>query len=126
MNIALWIVQVALAAVFVMSGGFKVVQPIETLGAEMAWVADVSPALIRFIGISEVLGAVGIILPALTRILPWLTPLAAAGLGTVMVLAGIFHLTRGEFMAVVPNLVLLALALFVVYGRLKLHPIAAK
>ena len=49
MNIALWIVQVALAAVFVMSGGFKVVQPIETLGAEMAWVADVSPALIRFI-----------------------------------------------------------------------------
>ena len=126
MNIALWIVQVALAAVFVMSGGFKVVQPIETLGAEMAWVADVSPALIRFIGTCEILGAVGIILPALTRILPWLTPLAAAGLGTVMLLAGIFHLTRGEFMSLIPNLVLLVLALFVVYGRLKLHPIAAK
>ena len=126
MNIALWIVQVALAAVFVMSGGFKVVQPIETLGAEMAWVADVSPALIRFIGICEILGAVGIILPALTRILPWLTPLAAAGLGTVMLLAGIFHLTRGEFMSLIPNLVLLVLALFVVYGRLKLYPIAAK
>lgn len=126
MNIALWIVQVVLAAVFVMSGGFKVVQPIETLGAEMAWVADVSPALIRFIGICEILGAVGIILPALTRILPWLTPLAAAGLGTVMLLAGIFHLTRGEFMSLIPNLVLLVLALFVVYGRLKLHPIAAK
>ena len=126
MNIALWIVQVALAAVFVMSGGFKVIQPIETLGAEMAWVTDVSPALIRFIGICEILGAVGIILPALTRILPWLTPLAAAGLGTVMLLAGIFHLTRGEFMSLIPNLVLLVLALFVVYGRLKLHPIAAK
>lgn len=126
MNIALWIVQVVLAAVFVMSGGFKVVQPIETLGAEMAWVADVSPALIRFIGTCEILGAVGIILPALTRILPWLTPLAAAGLGTVMLLAGIFHLTRGEFMSLIPNLVLLVLALFVVYGRLKLHPIAAK
>ncbi len=126
MNIALWIVQVALAAVFVMSGGFKLVQPIETLGAEIAWVADVSPTLIRFIGACEILGAVGIILPAFTRILPWLTPLAAAGLGTVMVLAGIFHLTRGEFMSLIPNLILLVLALFVVYGRLKMHPIAAK
>ena len=125
MNIAIWIVQGLTAVGFIMAGGSKVITPIEELAAQMAWAGDVPPALVTFIGICEVLGALGILLPALTRILPWLTSVAAAGLALVMVLSIGFHLTRGEFM-IIPNIVLLALALFIAYGRFKLVPIEAK
>ena len=78
---------------------------------------------VRFIGVVEVLGALGLILPAATRIQPKLTPLAALGLFTVMVLAMITHITRGEFGAIGVNVVLGGLAAFIAWGRLSKAPV---
>jgi hypothetical protein len=69
------------------------------------------------------LGAIGLILPALTGILPWLTPLAGAALALVMLLAGFFHAARREYSGIAVNLVLLALAAFIAYGRLAIAPL---
>ena len=126
MKIALWIVQALLAVAFLGAGGLKAFTPIEGLAQQMAWVVDVSTQGIRFIGFAELAGALRLILPALTRILPWLTPLAAAGLVIDMLAATVFHLTRGEFGNIVPTLILLVLAAFVAYGRWKLVPIASR
>ncbi len=117
MNIALWIVQGLLAVVFLMAGGIKLIQPKEKLVEKMAWASDFSPGVIKLIGAVEVLGAIGLILPQVTGILPWLTPLAALGVALTMVAAMVVHLRRNEAKEVVINLVLLVLALFVAYGR---------
>jgi hypothetical protein len=85
---------------------------------------DVPAPFVRFIGVAEILGAIGLILPALTGILPWLTVAAAIGLAIVMASAIIFHLMRGEANHIAVNVVFLALLLFVVYGRLALAPLA--
>jgi uncharacterized membrane protein YphA (DoxX/SURF4 family) len=122
-GIGLWGAQVALALLFGMAGYMKAFTPIEALTAQMAWAADSPELLVRFVGIAEIAGAVGMILPAATRILPWLTPLAALGFATIQVLAMALHITRGEFMVLPMNLVLLALALFVAWGRGRKAPI---
>ena len=124
-NIGLWVVQVLVGLMFVMAGFMKSTQPIEAMAANMPWVAEL-PALVRFIGISELLGGLGMILPAATRILPILTPAAGGGLVTVMILAAGFHLVRGEFSSIVANAVLGLLAAVVVWGRLKKAPIAPR
>src|SRR3954447_15954527 len=121
-NIALWIVQVLLAGMFGMAGVMKAFQ-YERAKATLPWVKDVSRGLVTFIGVSELLGGVGLLLPALTGILPWLTPLAAVGLGIIMVLAIGFHSTRREAQSVVFNVVLFALAAFVAYGRFFVMPL---
>jgi len=123
MNIALWIVQVLLALAFAGSGISKLMQPYEKLAERMGYVKDFSPGAIRGIGVLEVLGAIGVILPALTGILPWLTPTAGIGLGLVMLGAMATHLRRKEYPMIVGNLVLLALAAFVAYGRFVAVPI---
>jgi len=125
-NIALWIAQLLLAAAFGMAGLMKSTQPIATLGQSMGWVNAVPPALVRFIGISELAGAIGVVLPALTRIKPGLTPLAAGGLLLVMLFAAAFHTSRGELSALPINMVLGALAGFVAWGRIKKAPIAPR
>lgn len=84
---------------------------------------DFSNGFVSFVGASEILGALGLVLPSLTGILPWLTPLAALGLAIVMVLAAILHVKRGENQAIGINLVLLLLSLFVAYGRFVLLPL---
>lgn len=117
MNIALWIVQVLLALVFLMAGTLKATQPIEKLAQRMTWVKAVPSWAVRLIGILEILGAIGLILPIITGILPWLTSLAAVGLGLVMVGAIILHTRQREFPQVGSTVVILILALFVVYGR---------
>jgi putative oxidoreductase len=116
-NVALWVVQGLLALAFLAAGTMKVSQPLESLGKRMQWVNAVSPGGVRFIGAAEILGALGLILPLVTGILPWLTVVAAAGLVIIQVAAVIFHLQRGEAKVVPMNLVLLILALAVVYGR---------
>jgi putative oxidoreductase len=126
MKYALWIVQILLALAFVAAGFMKLTTPVEQLAQNMVWVTDVPVWLLRFIGLAEVAGGLGLVLPALTRIQPQLTPLAAAGLALDMLLAAGFHLMRGEFGYIVPNLVLLALAAFVAYGRWNLLPIAPR
>ena len=123
MKILLWIVQVLLAVVFFMAGSMKAFVPLEELIPKMAWMGDVPEALVRFLGWAEMVGALGLILPAATRIKPFLTPLAAAGLATVMFLATSFHLFRGEIGDSVRTLVLLVMTALVAYGRWKKAPI---
>lgn len=125
LHIVLWILQVILAGVFAMSGFMKLTTPIETMSAQMAWVQDM-PLLVRFIGLAEVAGAIGLIVPALTRIKPQLVVWAAYGLALIMILAAIFHSTRGEYSALPVNLGLLAVALFIAWGRLKKVPITSR
>jgi putative oxidoreductase len=126
-NVGVWIVQVVLAGVYAMAGSMKLTQPIDALvGSGMAYAGDYPELLTRFIGTMEVLGAIGVILPAATRILPGLTPLAAVGFAVIQVLAMGVHISRGEFMVLPMNLVLLALALFVIWGRTRKASISAR
>jgi len=117
MNIVLWIVQVLLAVAFGLAGFTKLTQPIDAMVGMMPWVLALPELLVRFIGVAELAGALGLILPGLTKIQPRLTAYAAVGLVLVMLLAIIFHLMRGEFGNIVPTIVLLALAAFVAYRR---------
>ncbi len=123
MNIALWVVQILLALAFAAAGIVKATQPTERLATSMGWVEDVAPRTVRLIGILEILGAIGLILPAVTGIWPWLTPLAAAGLVLTMVGAMIVHGRRGELSSIWMNIVLLALAAFVLFGRFFVVPL---
>ncbi len=115
MKIALWIVQVLLALVFIASGSMKLFA-FDQFAASAPALAD-QRGLVTFIGIAEFAGAIGLILPRLTGILPILTTWAAAGLATIMVLATGFHLMRGEFSHAIVTVILLILAAFVACGR---------
>jgi putative oxidoreductase len=127
LHLALWGVQLLLFAAFGVSGVAKLTQPLASLAAALPWTADVPGALVRFIGLSELLGALGLVLPAATRIKPWLTPLAALGLVTVTVLAAGFHFSRGDRVTVAaPSLALGALAAVVAWGRGRAAPIAPR
>jgi putative oxidoreductase len=123
MNVVLWIVQGLLAAAYVLAGSMKAFRPLEQLSKTMKWVSVVPAGLVRFIGIAEVLGAIGLILPMVTNVAPGLTIVAAAGLVLVQVCAIVFHLSRGEGRAVPANAVLLLLALLVLVGRVAIAPI---
>ena len=125
-HFALWGAQVLLAVAFVGAGLMKATTPIEQLAAQMSWVAQVPPALVRFIGVAELLGAAGLVLPAATRILPVLTPIAAAALALVMVLAGGTHVALGEAPMVIANVVIGAVAVFIAWGRFRHTPIAPR
>ncbi len=125
-SVLLWVAQVLLAAAFGMAGVMKSTMPIVDLAQAMKWPGEVPPALVRFIGLSELAGAIGLVLPAITRIKPGLTPLAASGLVLVMILAAIFHITRGELAMLPGPIVLGLLAAFVAWGRSTRAPIAAR
>ena len=86
MNIVLWIIQVLLAGMYGMAGVMKAFQT-QKAKEQLPWAKNRSEAIVRFVGISELLGALGLILPLATGILPWLTPLAAVGLSTIQILA---------------------------------------
>jgi hypothetical protein len=119
MTYALWIVQGLLALLFLWAGGIKLVLPLE----ELAGPVPLPGSFLRFIGVVEVLGAIGLILPGLLRIRPGLTPLAAAGLVIIMIGATVITLASGDVaMALIP-LVVGSLAAFVAYGRWRLAPL---
>jgi uncharacterized membrane protein YphA (DoxX/SURF4 family) len=120
MNIALWIVQGLLAAIFLFAGGMKLVMPIEEMMKQMP--IPLPGWFVQFTGIVEVLGAIGLILPWLLRIRPGLTPLAAAGLVIVMIGATVYTLAAGDFATAPIPLVVGILAVFVAYGRWRLTP----
>ena len=123
MNLALWIVAIVLAAGFAASGLMKLLMPKDRLvKSGQGWAQDFSPTSVRLIGFAEILGAVGLILPAVTHIAPILVPLAAVGLGLVMVGAAIVHGRRKEGMNIAVNAVLLVLAAFVAWGRFGAFP----
>ena len=123
MNIVLWIIQILLALAFLMAGTMKATQPAEKLASRMKWVNALRPQIVHLIGILEVLGAIGLILPVVTGIWPWLTPVAAIGLVLTMIGAMILHTRRGEFPNLSTNLVLLLLAAFVAVGRFVVGPL---
>jgi hypothetical protein len=116
MTVALWIVQGLLALVFLFAGGMKLVLPLEALTGPV----PLPGLLVRFIGVVEVLGAVGLILPGLLRIRPGLTPVAAAGLVVVMVGATLVTLAGGDVALALIPLAVGLLAAFVAYGRWRL------
>ena len=117
MNIAIWVIQGLLAVMFTMAGAMKATQEKEKLAEKMPWANDYSASMIKFIGISELLGGIGLIVPQLTGIMPILTVLAALGLIVVMILAAVYHLRKSENKEVVINVVLLLLASIVGYYR---------
>jgi uncharacterized membrane protein YphA (DoxX/SURF4 family) len=125
MNLALWIVAIVLAAAFTGSGLMKLLVPKDKLvSSGQGWAQDYTPTNIRLIGVVELLGAAGVILPAVTHIAPILVPLAAIGLALVMVGAAAVHARRKETMNIGVNAVLLALAVFVAWGRFGPYPFA--
>ena len=118
MNIALWIIAGVLALAFLGSGIMKITQPKEKLYASgMQYTEDLSAGTVKTIGGLEVLAAVGLILPALLGIVPVLVPLAATGLVLLMVGAATTHARRKEYPMIGFNLVLLAIAAVVAWGR---------
>lgn len=123
MTYLLWIIQVLLALLFLFAGGTKLVLPLDVMKSMGSPNQIQLPGLlVRFIGVVEVLGALGLILPGLLRIKPWLTPLAAAGLVVVMIGAVALALASGETASALFPLVAGLLAAFVAYGRWRLAP----
>jgi uncharacterized membrane protein YphA (DoxX/SURF4 family) len=120
MNIALWVAQILLAAMFGMAGVMKTFQTAKAK-EQLPWAKDRSDGFVRFVGTSELLGALGLVLPLLTGILPWLAVLAAAGLLLIQLLA-IFteHLPKKEYNVIPINLILITISVFIVVGRLAL------
>jgi uncharacterized membrane protein len=117
MNVFLWILQIVLAAMFALAGVRKSTQPKEKLVTRLPWVEDFSAGTVRLIGIVELLGAIGLVLPAALDIAPVLTPLATTGLAIVMALAVNTHRRRHEPSGMALTAGLLAAALVVAWGR---------
>jgi hypothetical protein len=126
LRIGLWAAQGLIFFVFASAGLVKLLTPIPQLAAMMPWTGEHSEAFVRIIGLIDLAGGIGILLPALTRILPRLTMLAALGCSVLQVLAIAFHVSRGEAAVTPLNLVLLALSLFVLWGRGRRAPIAPR
>jgi hypothetical protein len=116
MNRRLWVVQVLLAFIFLVAGGIKLILPIEMMTKQI----PLSGAFLRFIGAAEMLGAIGLILPGLLRILPKLTALAAAGLVVIMIGAVVLTLRTGSILQALFPLVTGLLCGFVAWGRWRL------
>jgi hypothetical protein len=126
MNIVLWIIQVLLALLFLFAGGLKLVLPIDVLTSMGPPNQVQLPGLfIKFIGVCEVLGALGLILPGLFRIKTWLTPLAAAGLVIIIIGAVAVSLKLGVGAALLPFVVGLFMA-FVAYSRWRIAPLRSR
>lgn len=117
MNIFLWVLQILLGAAFLLAGAMKASQPKEKLAANMAFVNRHSANTVRFIGATEILAGLGLILPWATDIATILTPLAAVGLVVIMVLAIVEHARNKEYSGIVVNVVLGALAAVIAIGR---------
>jgi uncharacterized membrane protein YphA (DoxX/SURF4 family) len=118
MDIILWIAQVLVAVAFVMAGTIKLFQ-----NGRVRERMKLPRGLVAFIGASEILGGLGVVLPSVTGILPWLTPLAGLGLVVVMLLASAYNINRHQYAHIGSNAVLLLLAAFVAYGRWFIQPL---
>ncbi|MGO4541803.1 DoxX family protein [Paenibacillus sp. 2TAB19] len=121
MNIALWVAQILLGLMFLMAGVMKTFNP-SKVRETMSWAKNGSTGYILFVGISELLGGLGLLLPGALDIAPILTGIAAIGLAVIMVLAIAFHVKHKENQAIGMNVVLLLLAVFIAVGRLGIEP----
>jgi uncharacterized membrane protein YphA (DoxX/SURF4 family) len=127
-QVGIWSAQILLFLAFGPVGLMKTfLSPEALVGMGVSFARDVPYWLLRFIGVSELAGSLGIVLPALTRVMPFFTPLAALGFVTIQVLAIGFHIMRGEFAMMAPlNFALLGLSLFVLWGRTRKLPISPR
>jgi uncharacterized membrane protein YphA (DoxX/SURF4 family) len=123
MNVAVWVLQILLALAFLLAGAKKVSQPRQKLAASMGWVEDFSDTGVRTIGVLEILGGVGLLLPAVTGVATVLVPLAAVGLALLMVGAAATHRRRGELPMIGINAVLLLLVVVVAWARSGPYPL---
>ncbi len=123
MNITLWILQLLLAAAFAAHGWMMVSPPPDLLPIMNE---QLGVGFRLFLGVAEIAGAIGLLLPAMTRRLPWLTPVAAGCLAFVVASATVLHLSRGETSSAVSTVILFLLAAFVAYGRWRVRPIAPR
>ncbi|MES2134104.1 MAG: DoxX family protein [Bacteroidota bacterium] len=123
-HVTLWVAQAVLALSLIM-GTFLKFMPIEKVSSMMPWTGQVPEMIVRLLGIVDLLGAVGLILPALLRIKPQLTPWAALCTVALMLCATIFHISRGEASVIGFNLFCIVLAAFIAWGRFKKAPIAS-
>jgi len=121
LHITLWIAQAVLAASLIWAAVMKLFQPIEVISAMWPWTYEVPVALVKFTGIIDLLGGLGLILPAMLRIKPGLTTVAACGVIVLMISASIFHISRGEASEIGVNILFAIIAAFVVWGRLHLN-----
>lgn len=117
LNIGLWTAQILLVLVYGLAGFMKVSQPIPDLAAMMVWPGMVPAPFVRLLGVAELAGAAGLVLPMLTGILPRLTVAAALALALLQICAAIFHVTNAELYVLPVNSVLFALAVFIAWGR---------
>jgi uncharacterized membrane protein len=123
MDTALWIVQILLAVIFLLAGVMQLIVPREKAMERQPYCEDYTQRQLHLIGVVEILGALGLILPAVTGILTWLIPLAAVGLAITMVVAARVHYRRQEYPNIISNVILLLLSLFVAYGRFFVEPL---
>ncbi|MCZ8197088.1 MAG: DoxX family protein [Flavobacterium sp.] len=121
-NIALWIAQVLIALTLIWGAYAKLLQPLEETAKMLPWALD-NPGLVKFTGLIDLLGGLGIILPAVLKIQPKLTVFAAYGVIALMIAASVFHISRGEESLIGMNIFFLILAAFVAWGRTKKVPI---
>ena len=123
MRIVLWVLQVLLAVAF-LAHGLLLLSPPAAIADQLN--ASLPRWFQLFLGVAEMLAGIGLTLPAVTRIQPWLVPWAAVGIMVVMVSATIFHVMRGEISSALATLVLLAIATFVAYMRWRVLPITPR
>lgn len=125
MNGTLWALQILIAAFF-LTGAVLKFQPIEKIAPMMPWAGQVPSYIVRLLGVIDLAGAAGLILPAWLRIKPALTPWAAVGAAALMACAVVFHLSRGEASVIGVNIIFLFLAVFVAWGRFQKVPVSSK
>jgi len=123
LHVGLWVVQGLLAITLIGAGLWKLLTPISKLAEAIPWAGQVSSAFLQATAIFDLLGGIGLALPAITRIKPGLTVLAALGCAALQVCAIVFHVSRGEAAKTPFNVLLVALALFVFWGRWRRAPI---
>ncbi|WP_206073570.1 DoxX family protein [Maribacter sp. 4G9] len=122
---ALWVAQGLISLTLIWAGYTKLFQPIEETAKMLPWALD-NPGLLKFTGIVDLLGGIGIVLPAALKIQPKLTVFAAYGTIALMIAASVFHISRGEASLIGMNIFFLVLAWFIAWGRTKKAPILAK
>ncbi|MBT1690793.1 DoxX family protein [Dawidia soli] len=126
LHIALWVVQALLSFTLLWASAVKLFQPADEVAAMWPWAAEVPVAVLKLTGIVDLLGGLGLILPALLRIQPRLTPIAAVGVVVLMFCASVFHVVRGEGSQIGFNVVFAMLSAFVAWGRFRKAPVAPK
>jgi len=117
LNIALWTAQILLSAGMLWGAGMKLFMPIDKLAAMWPWAAQVSGSFLKFTGIVDLLGGMGLVLPMLLKIKPRLTFFAALSIIALMIAASIFHISRGEGGLIAPNIIFALMAAFIAWGR---------